>query len=157
IEFISSGAGATNAGYFANVGTTQRQGAELGLETHLQAVSLAVRYTYLDATFRSTFAESAPANSSADADGVIQVRPGDRIPANPRHVLKLRADWQVTPSLLLGANVLTSAGSYARGDENNQDINGQVPGYTILNLDGRYVASRNFEVFLRVNNLFDRR
>ncbi len=157
IEFISSGAGATNAGYFANVGNTRRQGIELGLETHLQAVTVAVHYTFLDATFQSSFAESSPSNSSADDDGVIQVRPGDRIPANPRHVLKIRADWQVTSRLSVGANLLTSAGSYARGDEDNQDINGQLPGYTVVNLDGRFLVSRSFEVFARVNNVFDRR
>jgi iron complex outermembrane receptor protein len=157
IEFISSGAGATNAGYFANVGNTRRQGVELGLETRLKPVTLSVRYTFLDATFQSSFPESSPSNSSAAEDGVIQVAPGNRIPANPRHVLKFRADWEITSQLFVGANLLTSAGSYARGDENNQDINGQLPGYTLLNLDGRFLVSKRFEVFARVNNVFDRR
>src|SRR5262249_15882766 len=105
----------------------------------------------------SSFAESSPSNSSADSDGVIQVAPGKRIPANPRHTLKVRADWEITSRLFIGANVLTSAGSYARGDENNQDAHGQLPGYTLVNLDGRFLASRSFEVFARVNNVFDRR
>ena len=157
IEFISSGAGATNAGYFANVGTTRRQGVELGLETNLNPVTLTVRYTFLDATFQSAFTESSPSNSSADENGVIQVSPGDRIPANPRHVLKLRADWAVTSRLFVGANLLTSAGSFARGDEDNQDSNGQIPGYTVVNLDGRFLIAKNFEVFARVNNVLDRR
>jgi iron complex outermembrane recepter protein len=157
IEFISSGAGATNAGYFANVGNTRRQGVELGLETHLNPVTLTVRYTFLDATFQSAFSESSPSNSSADGNGVIQVSPGNRIPANPRHVLKIRADWAVTSRLFVGANLLTSAGSYARGDEDNQDINGQLPGYTVVNLDGRFLISKGFEVFARVNNVLDRR
>ncbi len=157
IEFISSGAGATNAGYFANVGNTRRQGVELGLETNLNPVTLTVRYTFLDATFQSSFSESSPSNSSADEAGVIQVSPGDRIPANPRHVLKIRADWAVTSRLFVGANLLTSAGSYARGDEDNQDINGQLPGYTVVNLDGRFLVTKNFEVFARVNNVLDRR
>jgi outer membrane receptor protein involved in Fe transport len=157
IAFISAGAGATNAGFFANVGTTRRQGAELGLEAHFQPVSISMRYTFLDATFRSAFSESSPANSSADEDGVIAVAPGNRIPANPRHILKVRADWAITQQFLLGVNVLTSAGSFARGDENNQDINGQLPGYTLVNLDARYLLSRAFEVFARVNNLLDRR
>jgi outer membrane receptor protein involved in Fe transport len=69
----------------------------------------------------------------------------------------VRADWAITSRLSLGANVLTSAGVYARGDENNRDVNGQLPGYTVVNLDGRYVASERFEVFGRVNNVFDRR
>lgn len=157
IEFISSGAGATNAGYFANVGNTRRQGVELGLETNLNPVTLTVRYTFLDATFQSSFSESSPSNSSADQAGVIEVAPGDRIPANPRHVLKIRADWAVTSRLFVGVNLLTSAGSYARGDEDNQDSNGQLPGYTVVNLDGRCLVSRNFAVFARVNNVLDRR
>jgi len=157
IEFISSGAGGTNAGYFANVGNTRRQGVELGLETHLRPVTLAVHYTFLDATFQSSFAESSPANSSAAANGVIQVTPGERISANPRHVLKIRADWAVTSRLSVGVNLLTSAGSYARGDENNQDVNGQLPGYTVLNLDGHFLVSKSFAMFARVNNVFDRR
>jgi outer membrane receptor protein involved in Fe transport len=157
IAFISAGAGATNAGYFANVGTTRRQGIELGVETHINPVSLAVRYTCLDATFRSAFSESNPANSSADENGIIDVEPGDRIPANPRHVLKVRADWTITPQFFFGANVLTSAGSYARGDENNQDVHGQLPSYTVVNLNARYLLSSTFEVYARVNNLFDRR
>jgi outer membrane receptor protein involved in Fe transport len=156
IAFISAGAGASNAGFFANVGTTRRQGVELGLEKQLKPVSIAVRYTFLDATFRSAFEESSPANSSANDEGVIDVEPGNRIPANPRHVLKVRADWAVTPQFFLGANVLTSAGAYARGDENNQDVNAQLPGYTLVNLDARYLVSRAFEVFARVNNVFDR-
>lgn len=157
IEFISAGAGATNAGFFANVGTTRRQGVELALEARTDPVSLAVRYTFLDATFRSPFLESSQANSSADDEGVIAVAPGDRIPANPRHILKVRADWAVTPKLFVGANVVTSAGAFARGDENNQDVNGAVPGYTLVNLDGRYLVSSSFELYARVNNVLDRR
>jgi len=157
IAFISSGAGASNAGFFANVGTTRRQGMELALQARLQPVSFALRYTFLDATFQSAFTESSPANSGADEAGVIEVSAGNRIPGNPRHILKLRIDWTVTPRLFLGANLLGSAGVYARGDENNQDVNGQVPGYTVVNLDGRYLATSRLEIFARINNLFDRR
>jgi iron complex outermembrane recepter protein len=157
IQFISSGAGATNAGFFANIGSTRRQGVELSLEARANPVSFAVRYSYLDATFRSAFSENSPANSSADADGAIQVEPGDRIPGNPRHVLKLRMDYAVTSQLSIGGNVLTSAGVYARGDENNADLNGKLPAYTLMNLDARYFASNALEIFARVNNVLDRR
>src|SRR5262249_35036931 len=143
--------------FFANIGETLRQGVELAFEMHTSPVSLAVRYSFLYATFRSSFAESSPANSSADEDGAIAVASGNRIPGNPRHTLKVRAAWTVTPELQGGANVLTSAGVYARGDENNQDVNGALPGYTVVNLDGRYLVSPRFEVFARLNNVFDRR
>src|SRR6185436_9571619 len=72
IAFISSGAGASNAGFFSNVGTTRRQGVELALQARLDTITFAARYTFLDATFRSSFTASSPANSSADEDGVIE-------------------------------------------------------------------------------------
>jgi outer membrane receptor protein involved in Fe transport len=157
IQFISSSAGGSNAGFFANIGATRRQGVELSLEARAAPLSFAIRYTYLDATFQSAFSESSPANSSADENGDIEVAPGNRIPANPRHILKVRADWAVTKRLFLGANLLASTGVYARGDENNRDVSGQLPGYALMNLDGRYVLSERFEVFARINNVFDRR
>ena len=85
------------------------------------------------------------------------VRPGDTIPSNPRHVFKLRLNYAVTPQLSVGGNLLASVGVYARGDENNQDVNGRLPGYALVNVDARYRVSSAFEVFARVNNVFDRR
>ena len=36
-------------------------------------------------------------------------------------------------------------------------MTGAVPGYAVLNLDGRYRVGRGLEVFARINNVFDRR
>jgi outer membrane receptor protein involved in Fe transport len=157
IQFISSGAGATNAGFFANIGTTRRRGAEISLEANAAPLKVAVRYSYLDATFQSAFSENSPANSSADDDGAIQVEPGDTIPGTPRHAFKLRVDYAVTPSFSIGGNFVASTGVYARGDENNADVNGKLPAYTLVNLDARYRATSALEIFARVNNVFDRR
>ena len=52
--------------------------------------------------------------------------------------------------------MLYSGSSFARGDENNADVRGKVPGYTVVNLDTRYKVRRDWELFGRVNNLFDR-
>lgn len=157
IAFIGAGAGASNAGYFANVGGTRRQGIELAVQARLKPLSFALRYTFLDATFQSRFSGSSPANSSADENGVIRIMPGDSIPTNPRHVFKARIDWSATSRLFLGANLLVSAGMYARGDENNRDVSGQIPGYTVVNVDGRFLATPRLELFVRVNNVLDRR
>ncbi|TLY61358.1 MAG: TonB-dependent receptor [Gammaproteobacteria bacterium] len=157
IQFISSGAGATNAGFFANIGATRRSGTELAAAARLGRWSLAARYSFIDATFQSAFTESSPSNSSADANGAIQVRAGDQIPGVPRHTLKLRVDCNLTERWSAGTSILASSGVYARGDENNSDRNGRLPGYTLLNLDTRYAVTRALEVFARVNNLFDRR
>jgi outer membrane receptor protein involved in Fe transport len=157
IQFISSGAGASNAGFFANVGRTRRQGVELTATTRIGALSLAARYSYIDATFQSSFTEQSPANSSADEDGNIQVNPGDHIPGIPQHAFKLRLDYEIAERWSAGLNWLLTSAVYARGDENNQDANGKIPGYGIVNLDTRYRIGNGFEIFARVNNLFDRR
>jgi iron complex outermembrane recepter protein len=157
IAFISSGAGASNSGFFANIGRTRRQGVELTAGTRLGNLSLAARYSYIDATFQSAFPENSPANSSADAAGNIQVRTGDRVPGIPQHSFKLRLDYDITPQWSAGTNLLVSSGMFARGDENNQDRNGKIPGYALLNLDTRYRIGADLEVFARVNNVFDRR
>lgn len=153
IQFISS-SGLTNAGYFQNIGNTLRQGMELALSQKWNTWGLSVRYGYLDASYQSVFTIHSPANSSATG-GDIQVRPGNRIPGMPRHTLKLRLDHDITARWAMGVNVLLSSSVYARGDENNQDAGGQVPGYTVVNLDSRYKVSKQLEVFGRINNLFD--
>jgi len=68
----------------------------------------------------------------------------------------LRLDLESSELLSLGANVVANASSQARGDENNQDVSGAVPGYAVLNLDGRYRFGKGFEAFARINNVFDR-
>ena len=157
IQFISSGGAAVNTGFFQNVGKTRREGLELALSTKWNALTTSVRYSYVNATFESPFAVNSPSNSTADANGAIQVRPGDRIPGIPQHSLKLRLQHDFGDRAALGANVLYSSSIFARGDENNQDANGRVPGYAVVNLDGRYSVAKGWDLFARVVNLFDRR
>jgi outer membrane receptor protein involved in Fe transport len=162
IQFISSGGAGVNTGFFDNVGKTRRRGAELGAHATLGAVRFAAHYAYLKATFESAFAaanevNSAAVDTDADTEGdTIFVEPGNRIPGVPEHAIKLRADYSVTPILSIGATLNYFSSQYARGDENNQDVNGKVPGYTLVNLDGRYSASKQLEVFARIQNLFDK-
>ena len=95
--------------------------------------------------------------SAEDADGNIQVSAGNRIPGIPEHNFKVRLDYDWNDKLSIGTNVLYSAGVFARGDENNQDENGKIADYTVVNLDGRYNITKKFQIFTRVNNLFDKR
>jgi len=157
IQFIASGSGAANAGYFQNVGKTRRQGVELEGETRAGDVTLNLRYSHLDATFQSGYLATSPNNSSADANGVIVVRPGDRLPAVPRDTAKLRVEYQPVERLAVGLNVLYAGPQYALGDENNQDRNGPLPSYVVLHLDARYDATPDLQLFMTVSNLFDRR
>lgn len=156
IQFISSGGVATNAGYFQNVGKTRRQGLELGAIHKWGGFSLSARYGYTDATYRTPFVESAPVNTSADPNGEISISKGNRISAIPQHSLKVRAELALTPVWEVGASVLYAGSTYARGDENNSDARGKVPGYSVVNLDTRYTVKRGWDFFARINNLFNR-
>ncbi len=157
LQFISSNGVAVNAGYFQNVGVTRRQGFELGAGTRFGLAALTLRYNFIDASFRTGFVENSPANSSADATGAINVQRGDRIPAIPRHTLKLRSELSLTTAWNLAANVLIASDAYARGDENNRDVHGRVPGYALLNLDMRYQVTPQLQLFARIDNVFNRR
>ena len=153
IQFIGAGSGAVNAGYFQNVGNTRRQGIELTGGAAWGEFSLVARYTFLDATFETAFAESSPNNSTADAEGLIQVQPGNRLPGLPRNTLRVRGDWARGP-FAAGLTLLAVGPQYARGDENNSDVNGQVPGYAVVALDGTWQIDRDWQVFARIDNLF---
>jgi outer membrane receptor protein involved in Fe transport len=153
IQFISA---SPTTGYFQNVGKTRRTGFELGINTKLDKLLIAASYGYVDATFRSSFDVNAEANSTADNNNQIHVNKGNKIPGIADQTLKLRAAYDITSSWNVGSNVMFASGQYAHGDENNQDVNGKVPGYGIMNLDTRYQFNNNWTVFGLVNNVFDK-
>jgi outer membrane receptor protein involved in Fe transport len=161
IQFISSGGGATSTGIFQNVGTTRREGLELGLDNKIGRLAFSARYSYIDATFRTPLILNSPSNSAAQpllcpACSDIQVMPGNRIPGIPRHLLKLRADYRFGNDLSAGMSVFAASSQNARGDENNLDVNGPVPGYAVVNFDARYRLARNLDLLGTINNVFNR-
>jgi len=161
IQFISSGGAAANTGFFQNVGATRREGLELGLNDKIGRVALSARYSYLSATYRTPLVLNSPNNSAAQpilcpACTDIQVMPGNRLPSVPRNLLKLRAEYRAADTLSAGMNLYAASGQYARGDENNLDVNGPVPGYAFVNLDARYKLARNWDLLATINNIFNR-
>jgi outer membrane receptor protein involved in Fe transport len=156
IQFVSNGGLTSNAGYFHNVGRTRRQGVDLNGTIEAGDWRLTAGYAFVDATFQAAFAVNSPVNTQAADDGTVQVSPGDRIPAIPRHTLKLAARYAPGQRWELGLNASYASATFARGDENNADQRGTVPGYALVGLDARYTAAANWEFFARVDNLFDR-
>jgi outer membrane receptor protein involved in Fe transport len=154
IIFVSTG-GAINSGFFQNAGKTRRQGLELGIHGRIRKLSVAANYGYIDATFESALTLNSPANSSSDPTGDIQVSPGNKVPGIPEHSIKLRLEYDFTEAVSVGTNVMYLSSQYARGDENNQDANGKIPGYTLVNLDARYQHNKRLMFFGRITNLFD--
>ncbi len=157
IQFISAAGAALNAGYFQNVGTTRRQGVELGLNAVIERLTLNANYALIDATFRTPLTLSSPNNSQADGSGNISVSPGNRIPGIPRDILKLRGEYAVSNDLSAAVGVMAASRQYVRGDENNQDRNGPLPGYAVVNVDMRYQLAAGWRVFGTIDNLFNRK
>jgi iron complex outermembrane recepter protein len=161
IQFISSGGGAVSAGFFQNVGKTRRLGVETGLDARFGALTVRVQYSHVDATFRTPLILTSPSNSSAQPLSCttcteIAVMPGHRIPGVPRNILKADVGYQLSPSWWAGAAMAGQSGIYARGDENNGDVNGQVPGFFAFDLETRYRPAARWEFALRIENVFNR-
>lgn len=161
IQFVAAGGGAISSGYFVNVGQTRRQGISLGLSGVAGAFEFSAHYSFLEATFQTPLILNSPNNSTAAPLGCagctdIQVVSGERIPGIPRNIVNLRATYSTGP-LTVGVDVVGQSDIYARGDEDNQDVNGPVPGYVLVNLDAHYALSSRWRIFASVDNLFDRR
>jgi outer membrane receptor protein involved in Fe transport len=156
---------AAGFGYFRNFGRTRRQGVELGAEGHAGPFALSAHYTWLDATFQSGETINSPGNSSADANGNIAIRPGDRLPLVPHHVFKARAEWQVTPAWSVELGLLGVSGSTARGNENGRHRpdgmhflgSGATSGHVVFDLGTTWQATARLRFFAQMDNLFDRR
>jgi outer membrane receptor protein involved in Fe transport len=157
LQFVSSSGLAVNAGYFRNFGSTRRQGIELDGGTRTGELTWTLHYRWLDARYLDGFVENSPNNSTAGAGGEIFVAPGDRMPGLPRHALKLRAGFGPAARWRAGIGVVAASSLHARGDENNRDSHGRVPGCAILNVDAQLFASKDIRLFAHVDNLLDRR
>lgn len=64
--------------------------------------------------------------------------------------MKLRFDCSATPKWDIGANLTYRSSFFARGDENNEDVNGKLAGYLLIDLDTTYRVTKQLEVFTRV-------
>jgi outer membrane receptor protein involved in Fe transport len=156
IQFISSNGAASSLGFFQNVGKTRRQGFEVAGRTKYGPVGVSASYSYIDATYQSTWTESSASNSSADANGNITVKPGDHIPGIPQNTVKLRVDYTPFAAWNIGTSLTYRGSIFARGDENNQDVNGTVAGYFLIDLDTTYNVTKQLQVFATVKNLLNK-
>ena len=146
--------GRTGFGYFTNVGRTRRQGLEAEVNIKSAALQFQASYTFVDARFLDalTLGSNSP---FADADGNIQVLPGNQIPAIPRHRVKVGVDYAVTDEWKVGGNALFVSSQYLVGDETNQYS--KLPSYTVFNLHTSYQVTKNVQLYGKVDNVFDNR
>ncbi|SEA31232.1 TonB-dependent receptor [Paraburkholderia sartisoli] len=157
IQFVSSNGAASSLGFFQNVGKTRRQGLELAGRTQYGPVGFSASYSYVDATYRSSWTENSASNSSADAEGNITVKSGDRIPGIPANTVKLRVDYSPFAKWNIGTNLSYRGSIFARGDEDNQDVNGKIPGYFLIDLDTTYNVTKQLQIFGSIKNLLNKK
>jgi iron complex outermembrane receptor protein len=141
-------------GYFQNVGRTRRQGIEAQVNLTSKTLQLYASWALIDARFLDalTLGSRSP---FADAGGNIQVLPGNRIPSVPRNRVKLGIDYSITDAFKVGGDALFVASQYFAGDESNQAA--RLPGYSVFNLHASYQINKTFQLYGRVDNVFDHR
>jgi outer membrane receptor protein involved in Fe transport len=141
-------------GFFQNVGSTRRQGVETELNLKAPTLQLYASYAFVDARFLDAL--QVGSNSPfADANGNVQIVPGNQIPAVPRHRVKAGIDYSITEAFKVGGDALFVSSQYFVGDESNQAQ--KLPSYAVFNLHSSYQINKTFQLYGRVDNIFDNR
>lgn len=144
-----------NRAFFTNVGQTRRQGLDAGIRYKTPHWSAYFAYSYNDATYQSGFVEAAGNNPAADAAGNITVKPGDRLPGVPLHLIKFGVTYHVTDKWTLDATAVAQSSQYLFGDAAN--LTAQLPGFVMLDLSTSYKLTPHIEFFASVDNVTDAR
>jgi len=141
-------------GYFQNVGSTRRQGIEAQVNLQSKALQLYASYALVDARFLDSM--QVGSNSPfADANGNVQISPGNRVPAIPRNRIKAGFDYSITDAFKVGGDALFVSDQYFVGDESNQAQ--RLPSYTVFNAHASYQIDKKVQIYARVDNIFDNR
>lgn len=154
-------AGSSQQGYFANFDRTRHAGLDAGGTARLGNVTLRLAYSYLAAVYDA-------AGRLFTGERNVQVTKGTRLPGLPRHTLKLGADWEPAPGWTLGADAVAVSNLLTQGNEDGlvedpQDdeparrADWRIRGHALLHLRAAWRPAPGWEVFARVNNVFDRR
>jgi iron complex outermembrane recepter protein len=156
ISFIQS-ENAVFEGFFANIGTTRREGVELSLQVvPTDRLSLYANYAFTRATFRDA-AEifSIRADSTfggAPLAGPNAVTEGDHIPLVPEHQVKFGGLYTSSTGLQLGIDARYIGEQWLRGDEANETS--PLGGYFVGNFRVGFSRAR-WEISAVATNVFN--
>jgi outer membrane receptor protein involved in Fe transport len=139
--------------FFANVGSTLRQGVDVNLRLEAGRLHAFLGYSHIDASFQTGFTASSQLNPGANAAGTIRVRPGDRLPGIPANQVKIGLDYRVTDAWTVGGTGIYAAGQFLLGDEAN--LTPPTPPYFVLNLYTNYQLTKHLQLFGQVENAFN--
>ena len=143
-------------GYFQNAGDTRRVGLDAELNGQVDRLGWYASFGLVDATFQSPLELPGDdeVNDAATEGGFVAVEPGDHMPGIPRHSFKAGIRYAVTDAWDVMLETLTASSRVFLGDEGNDQA--RLAGYGIANLRSVYRAGQHLELFLRVDNLFDK-
>ncbi len=144
-----------NLAFFSNAGRTLRQGVEASLRYRGRRLNVSLGYAYTDATFRTPLLLNSGSNPAADANGNIQVEPGDHIPGIPTHRVNLTVSYDMTRAWTIGGSIIAQSSAWRFGDEANQTK--PVGGYAVVNLNTALRVTSRITLFALVNNAFNTR
>jgi len=156
ISFIQSET-AVFEGFFENIGSTRREGVELGIQVFpSEQLSLYGNYAFTRATFQDAaeiFSIRADtAFAGAPLSGGNDVVPGDRMPLVPDHQIKFGGLLSLQGGLQIGADVRYTGEQWLRGDEANETA--PLDDYFAANLRVGFSRAR-WEVSAVLSNAFD--
>ena len=156
ISFIQS-ANAVFEGFFDNIGSTRREGIELGVQIiPSEKLSLYANYAFTRATFQDPTAifslRADTAFAGAPLSGGNAVAPGDRMPLVPDHQVKFGGLLNLQNGFQVGADMRYTGKQWFRGDEANETA--PLDGYFTTNLRVGFSRAR-WEVSAVLWNVFD--
>lgn len=112
-----------------NIDEALTEGVEAGFDYQLnESFFLSGSYTYLTAENETT---------------------NERLEKRPRHTIQLSAEYAVTDDVSLGVNATTHVDRIGFN-------NAVLKDFSVVNLVGSWAVSEEIDVFVRVNNLFDK-
>ena len=71
--------------------------------------------------------------------------------------MKLRVEYASEGVWALGISLRCASAVVARGDEDNRDARGAIPGFAVVDLHGRWRLTPGTEVFAFADNVLDKR
>jgi iron complex outermembrane recepter protein len=154
IIFIASGV-RLGEGYFANVGSTGRRGAEMFLDASLTSrAGWRLSYAWLDARFLTPLRMPSPNHPLEEEEG-IDVARGARIPGLAEHTAKLALHFPFPGAVSASVTGLWQSPQHFRGDEAN--LLDPLPAFVRWDSRLDWKATQRLRVSVIAENLFDRR
>jgi outer membrane receptor protein involved in Fe transport len=156
-DIVFTAANTAGEGYFSNFDKTQYVGVDIQAQKSWGAWKLNTAYSYLKATYEST-AELLGADNREMA-----ITPGTRMAGIPLHKLKMHLDWSATEKWKLGSSMAASSSLVTQGnedgllDDGGGAGNAKIKGYALFHLNTTYTVQKGFEVFGKIDNVFNKR